>query len=108
MAKPRWLAQSLAILSVILYSVDIGSDSWVGVDLIRRCHYKFAASVFSWLLIPGLIWGWVDFFQEGECTTGAFFKALFFPILMVPFTFWKLIKAAWDIDSKSDLEDAKL
>merc|ERR1712051_98076 len=88
MAKPKWLARSLAILSVILYSVDVGSDSWVGIDLIRRCHYKFAASVFSWLLIPGLIWGWVEFFREGskrrKSPCLAFFKALFFPILMVP------------------------
>ena len=61
MAMPRWFKQGMAILKVILYSSDVGSDIWVGIDLIIRCHYKFAAAVFSFIVFPGCIRGWFHF-----------------------------------------------
>ena len=94
MARPKWFKRALAWLSVVLYSVDVGSDFWVGIDLIIRCHYKFAASVFSGLFLPGFLFGWVNFISAGDCNPKAFFKALFFPITMLPYTFWGLVKAA--------------
>ena len=51
----------MAILKVILYSGDVGSDFWVGIDLIIRCHYKFAAAVFTFVLFPGCVKGWFYF-----------------------------------------------
>ena len=33
----------------------------VGIDLIIRCHYNFAAVVFSFILFPGCIKGWFYF-----------------------------------------------
>ena len=89
-------------------SGDVGSDFWVGVDLVKRCHTKFAASVFTWLAVPGFILGWGDFFVIRNYNAGAFFKALFFPILVIPYTLWKLIKAALNIDDVNNLEQAKL
>ena len=41
MAIPRWLRQGFAILRVVLYSGDVVSDFWVGIDLAIRCHFKF-------------------------------------------------------------------
>ena len=51
----------MAIVRVILYSSDVGSDFFVGIDLIIRCHYKFAAAVFSFILLPGCVKGWFYF-----------------------------------------------
>ena len=76
MAKPKWFLQGIAIMSVFLYSVDVGSDFWVGIDLYLRCHYHYAATVFTWILVPGFIYGWVIFFQGGvECYWKAVLKA---------------------------------
>ena len=61
MAMPRWFKKGMAILKVILYSTDVGSDFWVGIDLIIRCHYKFAAAVFTFVLFPGCVKGWFYF-----------------------------------------------
>ena len=62
MAKPKWFKKGVSILSIFLYSGDVGSDIWVGIDLILRCHYNLAISVFSWVVIPGFIQGWTSFF----------------------------------------------
>ena len=55
MKKPYWLRLSLAIFGICLYSADIGSDIFVGVDLIERCHNRYAASVFSFTIMPGFV-----------------------------------------------------
>ena len=105
---PRWFRQGVAISALFLYSGDVGSDFWVGVDLIKRCHRKFAASVFTWLAIPGFLMGWGNFISEGEYNIKAFLTALFMPILMIPLTLWRLFKSAWDIDDADKFDDAKL
>ena len=108
MARPKWFKRGLAWLSVCLYSVDVTSDFWVGIDLIIRCHYRFAASVFSGLLLPGFLWGGWRLVDEEEYTMKAVLKALFFPILMLPYTFKKLFKAALDIGNEDQVMTAKL
>ena len=105
---PRWFRQGVAISALFLYSGDVGSDFWVGVDLIKRCHRKFAASVFTWLAVPGFLFGWTQFRAEGEYNAKAFLKALFMPIFMIPHTLWKLFKSACDIDDEDKLAEAKL
>ena len=50
-----WLKLALAILGICLYSADVGSDILVGVDLIERCHNRYAASVFSFTIMPGFV-----------------------------------------------------
>ena len=105
---PRWFRQGVAISALFLYSGDVGSDFWVGVDLIKRCHRKFAASVFTWLAIPGFLYGWADFYTEGEFNMKTFLKALCYPILMIPLTLWRLFKSAYDIDDEQKLAAAKL
>ena len=102
MAQPKLLKKSVSILSIFLYSGDVGSDFWVGIDLILRCHYKFAAAVFSWLLAPGFIQGWVDIIAENE---KGLLKALLFPLLYIPYTFWKLIKSAISVFNDENDDD---
>ena len=107
MAKPPWFKQSLAILAIFLYSGDVGSDIWVGIDLMIRCHYKFAASVFTWILMPGFIYGWYIFLSDVECSQNAILKAIFFPLLMPYYTLKKLIKAALNINHEDKEIQAK-
>ena len=108
MAKPKWLRQSLAILSVLLYSGDVGSDIWVGIDLMIRLHLKLAASVFAFNMFSGFTYGWMEFFGNSDRNYKDILKAVFLSFLMIPYTLWKLIKAAIDIDEAVKLKDAKM
>merc|ERR1711971_428227 len=59
MAKPLWLCRALAIYTVVLFTVDTVSDTYVGVDLgYNRCHYRYSASVLAFVAIPGFLTGW--------------------------------------------------
>ena len=108
MARPKWFKRGLAWLSLCLYSVDVVSDFWVGIDLIIRCHFKFAASVFAGLVCPGFLFGWWQFFGTEKYNLKAFLKALSFPITILPYTFWKLFKAALDIENEEKVQYAKM
>ena len=55
--KPRWLGTALAVFTVVLFCVDAGSNGFVGHDLYTRCHYKYAASVLSFVALPGFLLG---------------------------------------------------
>ena len=55
--KPLWLKKLLGWSRVALFAVDTGSDVYVGVDLIQRCHYRYASGVFSFFWMPGLLSG---------------------------------------------------
>ena len=109
MAKPMWLKKSSAILSIILYSGDVSSDFWVGIDLIIQCHYRIAANVFTWLLIPGFFQGWLEFllWTRGECSVKNILKAVFFPIFGVPYNLVRLVKAAMDVENEDKITQAK-
>ena len=108
MVKPKWFKRALAYLSLCLYSSDVVSDFSVGIDLVRRCHFKSAASVFSGLVVPGFLYGQMMFFHEADHSCKAFFKALSFSITIIPYTLWKLVKVALDIEDKGNMLQAKL
>ena len=109
MTKPKWFKKGVSILRIFLYTGDVGSDIWVGVDLILRCHYKFAASVLIWVMIPGFIQGWVEFFgAEQECYLTNVLKALLFPFFLLPYTLYRMIKAAMDVDDEDRIFNAKV
>ena len=55
--KPLWLKKLLGWSRVALFTLDTGSDVYVGVDLIQRCHYRYAGGVFSFFWLPGLLSG---------------------------------------------------
>ena len=56
MEKPFWLKLALAILGICLYTGDTIGEVLVGLDLIERCHYFYAASIFSFAIMPGFVW----------------------------------------------------
>ena len=55
MEKPFWLKLAMAILGICLYTGDTIGEVLVGLDLIQRCHYFYAASIFSFAIMPGFV-----------------------------------------------------
>ena len=49
--------RALGVFGILLFVSDTSSDTYVGVDLINRCHNGYAASVFSFVAMPGLLLG---------------------------------------------------
>ena len=87
---------------------DVGSDFWVGIDLLLRCHVYYGVTVLTWILVPGFIYGWVIFFQgDVECSGKSVLKALCFPVLMIHYTLKKLLKAAYYIEHEDKTKQAK-
>ena len=116
MKKPYWLRLSLAIFGICLYSADIGSDIFVGVDLIERCHNQFAASVFSFTIMPGFVAVFLLICQAAfkPGCSWKLFLVLLAPIggalggiLFIPFGLVMLIKSAIKLDSSSRADNAK-
>ena len=111
MAKPRWLKRALAAFAVVLFSVDTTSDTYVGKDLYDRCHYRYSASVLSFVAIPGFLTGGFflrqilkkcgcDFKSTCWCGSVAVYVlgTLIGPILFIPCSFCFLVYAVFKID----------
>ena len=113
MGKPARLKRALAAYAAALFAFDTGSDTYVGLDLYERCHYKYSASVLSFAGLPGLLSGgaaMVAFLGmlEGKCgccNIGICAAVLAFilgslvgPFLFIPVTFGFLIYAIFKID----------
>ena len=112
MAKPPWLKRALAAYAAALFAFDTGSDTYVGVDLYNRCHFRYSASVLSFAGLPGLLSGWflmkefLYFLEEKcSCDTGTCGKVLAFilgtlvgPFMYMPVTFGFLVYAIFKID----------
>ena len=118
MAKPAWLKRALAAYAAALFAFDTGSDSYVGVDLYDRCHYRYSASVLFFAGLPGLLTGgffmitFLIFLEKKYdcCDTGACGKVLAFilgtlvgPFLFIPVTFGFLIYAIFKIEEEAEL-----
>ena len=109
MGKPPWLKRTLAILALVLYTFDTGSDTYVGVDLVNRCHDRYAASVFAFVCIPGILLGGyildyiinerLEYQVSGKARVGLWILGtLFGPILLIVSSIYIFFKAAWDIE----------
>ena len=114
MAKPAWLKRALAAYAAALFAFDTGSDSYVGVDLYDRCHYRYSASVLFFAGLPGLLTGgfFMNIFVEDKCgfDTSASGKALphilgtlVGPFMFIPVTFGFLVYAIFNIDGRGAL-----
>ena len=87
--------RSLAIFSLLMYTADVGSDIWVGIDLILRCHYYHGIGVLSLVLLTGFLAGSLSLIgeiSEGTLTKEDVFKAFVYPIWFVPKTIRALIQ----------------
>ena len=85
----------LAVLSLVLYIGDVGSDIWVGTDLILRCHYYHGIGVFSLVLLTGFLAGSLSLISEiaeGTWTKTDVCKALVYPFWFLPKTIWTLLQ----------------
>ena len=80
MEKPHWLKLALAILGICLYTGDTIGEVLVGLDLIERCHYFYAASIFSFAIMPGFVLAFLGICGE------AFKDGCSFKILLVLLT----------------------
>ena len=85
----------LCIFSLMLYCFDTGSDVFVSIDLFIRCHWRYATSVLTTILLPGLCHGLKKhFIHDGSVCERDFLYYLFiYPIKFIPITFWKLVQA---------------
>ena len=97
------LRMLLAIYSLILYCLDTGSDLIVSYDLFNKCHYFYASSVLSLVLLPGLVYGWYKKYVGGK--DYSIWKVMLAPLWFLPFTLRKLFLTlwygtAWDQDAK--------
>ena len=116
--KPLWLKKLLGWLRVALFTLDTGSDVYVGVDLIQRCHYRYAAGVFSFFWMPGLLSGGmcVNFLMEkfgfdiGCCGRIILFLvgSIFGPFVFLPGGLYLLVKAALQPDDNDSCAKAKV
>ena len=110
-------ARAICIFSLILYCLDNGSDFFVSVDLFRKCHVRYGASVLFFIVLPGIIYGFFKYFKRDpeERRWKDFFRCFFgHPIVFIPMSLWKLAKAVkkvpWgdkDDSSYSEEDDAK-
>ena len=109
MAKPRWLKRALAAFAVVLFSVDTTSDTYVGKDLYDRCHYRYSASVLSFVAIPGFLTGGallIKILAECGCKFGStcsivtifVLGTLIGPVLFIPCSFCFLVYSVFKID----------
>ena len=99
----RWFKICVAWLGWILYNFDVGSDIWVSVKLMLTCHYYYGTAVLIAVLLPGIIYGWLRF--SGDKSVKDFFKALVWPVWIIPLTWWSLLKAAIDLYRKKDMSN---
>ena len=115
-AKPLWLRKALGWSRVALFILDTGSDVYVGVDLIQRCHYRYAGGVFSFFWLPGLLSGGYVAVKVGQdfhigCCGGIILFLLgtiLGPFVFIPFGLYLLVKAALKLDDDKGFGTAKL
>lgn len=76
--------KALAVFALVLYCFDNGSDVYVGIDLIIKCHVRYGCSVLGLVLLPGFIYGWYRYFNGGRDHKIYFLEALVMPIWFIP------------------------
>ena len=99
-----WSKQkALAVFALVLYCFDNGSDVYVGIDLIIKCHVRYGCSVLGLVLLPGFIYGWYRYFRGQHIGEISFQKALVYPIMFIPYS----IKTLYAAISEEKEEKAK-
>ena len=89
-----WSKQkALAVFALVLYCFDNGSDVYVGIDLIIKCHVRYGCSVLGLVLLPGFIYGWFKYFVGEHLGEISFLKALVYPIMFIPYSIKTLYAA---------------
>ena len=85
----------MSLISLLMYIADVGSDIWVGIDLILRCQYYHGIGVLSLVFLTGFLAGLLSLLNEiseGTLAKEDILKALVYPIWFVPKTLWALLQ----------------
>ena len=116
MEKPYWLKLALTILGICLYTGDTIGEVLVGLDLIERCHYFYAASIFSFAIMPGFVLAFLmichEAFKDG-CSLKLLLVLLaplggaLAGIAFIPYGLATLIWSAINLDSSGREKKAK-
>ena len=123
--QPLWLKKVFGWLKVALFTLDTGSDIYVGIDLINRCHDKYAGAVLSIFSLPGFLSGGyfaasrqVRYFLKekffrydvGNCgiVILILLGTIFGPLVFLPVGLFLLVKAAIDPDNSENVGTAKV
>ena len=99
----------LALIGLIFYLLDVGSDNWVGYILIQNCHTRYGAAVLClvWVL-PSFflfLWGIRD---NNSCESlQEFLFALLMSVMIVPVTIYFLIRHLIKLDDDNTLQQVK-
>jgi len=118
MGRSTKIKLALAIFGIFLYTGDTGSDLFVGKDLVDRCHFRYAASVFSFMTMPGFILGIINAgslaFEDGFSLKGLLLFLFGAPVagviggfLFIPFGLVWLIWSAIKIENDETGSKAK-
>merc|ERR1739848_284143 len=67
------------------------------------CHYYYGTAVLIAVLLPGFIYGYFEYSHEKSVLS--FFNILVSPVLIIPGTWWILLKVAIDLYRKKDLSN---
>ena len=92
-----------ALLTLLLYVVDVCTDMSVGIQLALDCHYNYCAAAFTLFALPGIIGiPPIIAILKGHCSWYAIGLAILFaPISIVLMTAWYLMKALVKQDDDS-------
>ena len=86
----------ICIFSLVLYCFDTGTDINVAFDLYGRCNYRYFASVISFVILPGIIYGWFQYFKINKDERDWKDVLIYFvlcPIGFIPLSFFNLVQA---------------
>ena len=86
-----------ALVALILFVFDVGSDFLVALDLYQKCHFWYSLAVLALIGFPGFCYGWSQFYVH---TCGsydrnlpfAFFIFLTGPVTFLPLTAWRFFR----------------
>ena len=89
------MASSLfnALLTLLLYVVNVCTNMSVGIQLALDCHYNYCAAAFTLFALPGIISlpGYLKHYDWPWYAIGL--AILFAPVSIVLITAWELMKA---------------
>ena len=63
MVNEYWVNLVLAIFGLVLYTGDTSLDLVVAIELFKRCHYKLASFMVSFMMAPGFMLGFLTVFS---------------------------------------------
>ena len=93
----------LALIGLILYLLDVGSDNWVGYILIQNCHFRYGAAVFClvWVLPGSFGFLWGIKYSDGCKSLKDVLQNLGTAFMLVPVTIWYFIDHLRKFDDES-------